>query len=105
MKSALNGGLQLSVLDGWWPEAYDGSNGWALAARSRTTTAPRTGATPPSSTGSLEDEVVPAFYERDEDGLPRRWLQMVRASLRTSPGLRRRPHGRRVRRADLPPPG
>ena len=81
MKSAVNGGLQLSVLDGWWAEAYDGANGWALSARSTTTTAPRTPATPPSSTACSRRRSA-AFYDRDA-GIPRRWLALVRASLRT----------------------
>jgi starch phosphorylase len=83
MKSALNGGIQLSVLDGWWPEVYDGSNGWAIS-----------GEVDPDSTAQdarhadalyrlLETEVVPDFYDRDERGLPVRWLARMRASLRT----------------------
>ena len=51
MKSAINAGLQLAVLDGWWPEAYDGTTAGPSAARSITTTGRRTGATRPSSTG------------------------------------------------------
>ena len=84
MKSAINGGLQLSVLDGWWAEAYDGANGWALpgevdpdAAGAGST------ATPTTLHRLLDDEVLPAFYDRDEHGLPRDWLALVRTSLRT----------------------
>ena len=51
MKSAVNGGLQLSVLDGWWAEGYDGENGWALPGEEDPTTRPRTSATTPSCTG------------------------------------------------------
>jgi starch phosphorylase len=83
MKSAINGGLQLSVLDGWWAEGYDGENGWALP-----------GDVDPDHEGQderdaaglhrvLGDEVLPAFYERDESGLPGRWLALMRASLRS----------------------
>jgi glycogen phosphorylase len=83
MKSAFNGGLQLSVLDGWWAEAYDGHNGWAIA-----------GAVDPDHDAQderdaaalhalLADEVLPAFYERDAGGLPRRWTELMRASLRS----------------------
>ena len=80
MKVVLNGGLNLSVLDGWWIEGYDGSNGWAIA-------------TPDGDSGYqdehdahalldlLENTVIPMFYERDASGIPRRWLQMVKASM------------------------
>jgi glycogen phosphorylase len=83
MKSAINGGLQLSVLDGWWAEAYDGQNGWALPGD----VDPDHGAQDERDAGALHrllgDEVLPAFYERDEQGLPRRWLALMRASLRS----------------------
>jgi glycogen phosphorylase len=83
MKSAVNGGLQLSVLDGWWAEAYDGENGWALD-----------GATDPdlwaqdARTGAelhriLRDEVVPMFAARDEQGIPTAWTRLIRNSIRT----------------------
>ena len=84
MKAVINGGLNLSVLDGWWAEAYDGTNGWALsgdvdpdsrrAGRARR----RRALTACSSRRSL-----PAFYDRDADGLPRAWLARIRASMRT----------------------
>jgi glycogen phosphorylase len=83
MKSAFNGGLQLSVLDGWWAEAYDGENGWALpgdVAEDPVAQDERDGAL---LHAVLDDEVVPAFYERDERGLPVAWLARLRASLRT----------------------
>jgi starch phosphorylase len=82
MKNAVNGGLQLSVLDGWWPEAYDGTNGWAIAGD----VDPDHGAQDARHASDfyrlLGEEVVPAFYEGD-GGPPRRWLDMVRASLAT----------------------
>jgi glycogen phosphorylase len=83
MKSVFNGGLQLSVLDGWWAEAYDGTNGWALPGE----TSEDAGAQDERDTGILHallaDEVVPSFYDRDELGLPQAWLARMRASLRT----------------------
>jgi glycogen phosphorylase len=83
MKSVFNGGLQLSVLDGWWAEAYEPSNGWAIPGD----VDPDHGAQDERDAGVLhhllEDEVVPSFYERDEAGLPQGWLEMIRASLRT----------------------
>ncbi|MFZ0089325.1 MAG: alpha-glucan family phosphorylase [Solirubrobacteraceae bacterium] len=83
MKSAFNGGLQLSVLDGWWAEAYDDSNGWAMS-----------GDVDPDHYGQderhtnefhqlMDEAVLPAFYDRDESGVPLRWVELMRASLRT----------------------
>jgi starch phosphorylase len=83
MKSVVNGGLQLSVLDGWWAEAYDGSNGWALPGD----VDPDHGAADERTAAKLyrmlESEIVPAFYESDRDGLPAAWVECMRASLRT----------------------
>jgi starch phosphorylase len=83
MKSVMNGGLQLSVLDGWWAEAYDGSNGWALPGD----VDDDHGAADTRTAGELyrllEHEVVPAFYERGDDGLPAAWIERMRASLKT----------------------
>ena len=84
MKSVVNGGLQLSVLDGWWAEGYDGENGWAPVRRGRLTTiTPRTSATRTRCIRLLDEEVLPAFYDRDEHGLPAAWLARIRASLKT----------------------
>jgi len=83
MKSAFNGGLQLSVLDGWWAEAYDGSNGWALPGDVEHDPDVQDARDAEVFHRLLSDEVVPAFYERDERGLPVRWLELMRASLRT----------------------
>ena len=83
MKSAINGGLQLSVLDGWWAEAYDGCNGWALPGDVDPDPEAQDHRDAEIFHRLLGDEVVPAFYDRDERGLPARWLELVRASLRT----------------------
>ena len=84
MKSVMNGGLQLSVLDGWWAEAYDGDNGWAIPGN----VDHDHGAADARDAGELyrllEHEVVPAFYDRSGDGLPGAWLARMRASLRTN---------------------
>ena len=83
MKAAINGGLHLSVLDGWWAEAYDGHNGWALPGD----VDPDAGAQDARDAKALfdlfEQEVAPAFYDRDANGLPRSWLARIRASIRT----------------------
>ena len=83
MKSAVNGGLQLSVLDGWWAEAYDGANGWALPGDIDADHQAQDARDAAQLYGLLEDEVVPLFYERDADGIPVKWVERVRASLRT----------------------
>jgi starch phosphorylase len=83
-KAAINGGLNLSILDGWWPEGWDGENGFAF------------GSEEPSQDEwkqdqddalalyhTLEEEVVPDYYERDEDGLPRAWLARMRRAITT----------------------
>jgi starch phosphorylase len=83
MKAAVNGGLHLSVLDGWWAEAYDGANGWALPGDvldDQTAQDERDGA---ELARLLREEVVPLFWERDGDGLPQGWIERMRASLRT----------------------
>ena len=89
MKSVFNGGLQLSVLDGWWAEAYDGgedgvgSNGWAIGGEVDADHHAQDDRHAAALHELLEHHVVPTFYDRDESGLPGRWLDMVRASLAT----------------------
>ena len=83
MKSVINGGLQLSVLDGWWAEGYDGSNGWGLPGEVDLDHQAQDARDAEMLHRVLEDEVLPAFYERDEHDLPVRWLALMRASLRT----------------------
>ncbi|MFE6054977.1 alpha-glucan family phosphorylase [Kitasatospora sp. NPDC056446] len=92
MKAALNGCLNLSVLDGWWDEWYDGRNGWAIP------TADESGGVLDPDSGEaerrddieaaalydlIEDEVAARFYDRDADGLPHHWIAMVRHTLVT----------------------
>ncbi len=88
MKSVFNGGLQLSVLDGWWAEAYDSDppsspNGWAIPGEVDPDHDAQDDRDAAVLHHLLEDEILPTFYERDEAGLPQRWLEMIRASLRT----------------------
>jgi starch phosphorylase len=87
MKAALNGGLNLSVLDGWWPEAFDGSNGWAVEGAESRDPEAQDARHAKAVLDILEREVVPLFYDRDADGIPRGWAQRIKASLRTV-GLR-----------------
>jgi len=84
MKSALNGGLNLSILDGWWDEWYDGENGWAIPSASGVTDDDRRDDLEAAALYDLlQKSVAPTFYERDEHGTPRRWIEMVRHTLQT----------------------
>ncbi|MGH9305418.1 MAG: alpha-glucan family phosphorylase [Acidimicrobiales bacterium] len=86
-KAALNGSLNLSVLDGWWDEYFNGSNGWAVPTAGYSADLEgRDAAEADAVFRILETKVAPAFYERSDPGgrgLPHRWLEMVRASLRS----------------------
>ena len=79
MKAGMNGVLNLSVLDGWWPEAYDPAIGWAIeeAISKRGDAAEAT-----ELLRLLEQEIVPAFFDRDAAGLPVRWVETMKASIR-----------------------
>jgi glycogen phosphorylase len=84
MKSALNGGLNLSIRDGWWDEWYDGENGWEIpSADGVTDQARRDDLESTALYNLLEQAVAPKFYERDEHGTPPRWIEMVRHTLQT----------------------
>jgi glycogen phosphorylase len=84
MKAAINGTPHLSIGDGWWAEGYAGDNGWLIDGKAD-----------PGDYGAqdwadaqalyaiLEQQIVPAFYDRDHDGIPTRWLQIVKQSIRT----------------------
>ena len=84
MKACLNGGLHLSVLDGWWAEAYDGTNGWAIDGTEDADEAGQDRRDGATLFDLLEQEVVPAFYDRDADGVPHRWVERIRRSLLTN---------------------
>jgi starch phosphorylase len=84
MKAALNGGLNLSILDGWWDEWYDGENGWAIPTADGVDDADHRDDLEAAALYDLiEGSVAPRFYDRDERGLPVRWLEMVRHTLST----------------------
>jgi len=84
MKVAANGGLNLSVLDGWWCEAYDGKNGWAIGnGEEYEDHAYQDSVEARDLYNILENEVIPLFYQRAQDGLPRGWIAMMKQSLRT----------------------
>lgn len=83
-KVAMNGGLNLSVLDGWWLEGYDRTNGFAIGGSVESAEAGDVDASDAESLYRvLEQEVVPLYYERDAGGLPRNWISMMKRSLET----------------------
>ena len=82
MKAALNGALNLSILDGWWDEWFDGENGWAIPTANGIEDNDRRDDLEAEALYSLiETSVAPAFYVRDERGLPPRWLEMLKHTL------------------------
>ncbi|OMB90081.1 alpha-glucan family phosphorylase [Mycobacterium colombiense] len=84
MKSALNGGLNLSIRDGWWDEWYDGENGWEIPSADGVADEDRRDDLESSGLYTLlEEAVAPKFYERDEHGVPPRWIEMVRHTVQT----------------------
>jgi starch phosphorylase len=84
MKSALNGGLNLSIRDGWWEEWSDGENGWDIPSADGVDTSERRDEIEARALYELlEEQVAPRFYDRGSDGLPRQWLGMIRHTLRT----------------------
>ena len=84
MKAALNGGLNLSILDGWWDEWYDGNNGWAIPSADGVEDPDRRDDLESAALYDLiENEVAPRFYDHDDDGVPQRWIAMVRHTLRS----------------------
>jgi starch phosphorylase len=83
MKAALNGGLNLSVLDGWWAEGYDGANGWAISGEIDDDHGAQDARHAAALLDILEGQVLPLFADTDGDGIPRRWIAMVRHALRT----------------------
>jgi starch phosphorylase len=83
-KVVLNGGLNLSVLDGWWAEAYDGRNGFAIGrGETHTSTDVHDLRDAEALVTTLRDEVIPLYYDRDRDGLPRRWIARMKRAIRT----------------------
>ncbi|MGZ4782548.1 MAG: alpha-glucan family phosphorylase [Oryzihumus sp.] len=84
MKAALNGGLNLSILDGWWDEWYDGENGWAIPTADGVEDPERRDDLEAAALYDLiEGSVAPRFYDRDADGVPQRWLSMMKHTLST----------------------
>jgi len=82
MKAALNGVLNCSILDGWWAEAYSPACGFAIGGPEvEASEAQQDEADAEALYAVLEEQVLPAFYERDEAGLPQRWIALMRESI------------------------
>jgi starch phosphorylase len=83
-KVVLNGGLNLSVLDGWWAEAYDGLNGFAIGTgRTHSNMSVHDTRDGEDLYRVLREEVIPLYYQRDRDGLPRGWIKRMKRTIRT----------------------
>ena len=84
MKAAINGALNFSVLDGWWREAYNGVNGWAIGEDADLGVDVQDKSDMESLYRTLEDEVIPLYYtERGGNDTPVKWIEMMKESLRT----------------------
>ena len=84
MKAALNGGLNLSILDGWWDEWFDGENGWAIPTADGVEDAERRDDIEAAALYDLiENSVAPRFYDVDAEGLPQNWISMITHTLAT----------------------
>jgi alpha-glucan phosphorylase-like protein len=84
-KVAVHGGLNLSILDGWWPEGYDGTNGWSIGTDSSATYMDPEEQDRQDSTfiyEALADSILPAFYDRNEDGIPDAWVARMRSAMK-----------------------
>lgn len=83
MKSALNGGLNLSIRDGWWDEWFDGENGWEIPSAEVVSEERRDDLESAALYDLLQGTVAPKFYDRDDSGVPGRWVEMVRHTLQS----------------------
>ena len=86
-KIAVHGGLNLSILDGWWPEGYNGTNGWAIdAGRTEFPSYEEQDAADSEALYRLlEEEVIADFYDRNADGVPEKWVKRMKAAFESLP--------------------
>ncbi|MDD4860057.1 MAG: alpha-glucan family phosphorylase [Dehalococcoidales bacterium] len=87
MKAAVNGVPHLSVLDGWWYEAYNGTNGWAIHNDGNMNAAEQDTADANELYHILEDKVIPLYYDHDRGGVPHGWIKMVKQTIRSNIAL------------------
>ena len=88
MKAALNGVPNLSILDGWWVEGYNGANGWAIGEnQNHDDHEVQDAADAESLYRTLEEEIVPLYYDRDRDEVPRGWVEVMRESIRSNAAM------------------
>jgi starch phosphorylase len=84
MKAGCQGCLNLSILDGWWREGYDGTNGFAIGEDAHSTSVEEQDRVDSANLyRTLTEEVIPLFYKRDEQGIPRQWIQRIRRAMAT----------------------
>ncbi len=84
MKAGCHGCLNLSIMDGWWREGYDGTNGFAIGPDSHAESVEQQDRTDSANLYKvLTQEVIPMFYERDSQGIPRKWIQRIRRAMVT----------------------
>ena len=84
MKVLIHGGVNVSIMDGWWREGYNGTNGWAIGTDETQGDLEAQDETDFDHLLSvLRDSILPEFYDRDGQGIPRRWIERVRNSMRT----------------------
>ncbi len=83
-KVVLNGVLNLSILDGWWAEAYDGKNGFAIGTGgTHVNTEMHDQRDADALFNVLQNEVIPLYYQRDDQGLPRAWIARMKRAIRS----------------------
>ncbi|HET9908759.1 MAG TPA: alpha-glucan family phosphorylase, partial [Anaerolineales bacterium] len=83
MKAALNGALNFSVLDGWWRESYNGENGWAIGEdKEMESQSVQDAQDAESLYSTLENEIIPLFYDRQQDEISRNWIARMKESLK-----------------------
>jgi starch phosphorylase len=83
MKASINGVPHFSIGDGWWAEGFNGSNGWLIEGGGSGDEGTVDDADASAMYRLLEEEIVPAFYDRGPDGVPHRWVQVVKEAIRT----------------------
>ena len=84
MKASLNGVPNLSVLDGWWVEGYNGANGWAINGDQLDDPTAQDAHDAEAIYRLLEEEIVPLYYARDHDNVPRGWVELMREAIRSN---------------------